>query len=206
MPVPTSIPMPRSRIYFGGTLILVLLVGAYWGAASLIADSSLTLRDQSGFARVPSDQVVPQARGHRQAAPAFIRNNHKQVMLAYPPGIMLPADSIIAVQRAFTVKARPQHHLRFFISNYSVREEPFDQKITWEDTDIEYLIAVNGKVIASGDVNDIRDNRFFSLTEKDGVVFTPTMTFQLIIRNLEEIAVVEPFRGPIMSLEYIDLR
>jgi hypothetical protein len=205
-PAFVSVPTPRARIYAGGTLILALLIGAYWGAAGLIADSSFTLRDQSGFAHVPSDQLLPAARGRLQVAPVFIRNSHKQVMLAYPPGIALPADSIMAVQRTFAVKERPQHHLRFFISNYSVREEPFDKQITWEDTDISYLIAVNGKIIASGSVNAIQDNTYFSLTGKDGVAFAPTMTIQLIIRNLEKIDPVEPSRGPIMSFEYVDLQ
>ncbi len=206
MPVPAHTPTPRARFYLGGALVLASLVGAYWGAAALIADSSLTLRDQSGFARVPPDQVVAEARHYREVAPVFIRNNHKQVMIAYPPGVALEAGSIIAVQRTFTVQEGKNHHLRFFISNYSVREEPFDRQITWEDTNLEYLIAVNGKTIARGNVNDIRDNRYFSLYPGNGIDFAPRMTIQLIVRNDAKIGIVEPDRGPIMSLEYVDLQ
>lgn len=197
--------LSSARVLFSGAAILAILTGVYWGLAGLIADGRLTLRDQSGFSQVPPDQIVPAAGKHPQVAPVFVRNNHKQVMLAYPPGITVQKDTVIAVQRVFKVAERPDHHLRFFISNYSVREEPFDQQITWEDTDLEYLLSVNGKVIAAGSINDIRDNAYFSLSEKDGIVFTPTVTIQLVIRNNDRIEKVEPKRGPILSLEYIDL-
>jgi hypothetical protein len=196
----------RSRIYLGGAVVLTALLGAYWGTAILIADGPLTLRDQSGFARVPRDQILPAVKQNPEVAPVFVRNNHKQLMLAYPAGVTLEADSIVAAQRTFTIKEKASHHLRFFISTYSVREEPFDKLFTWEDTDLEYLVAVNGKIIASGNLNAIRDNRYLSFYPKDGLVFAPRMTIQIIVRNTEKIEKVEPNRGPIMSLEYIDLQ
>jgi hypothetical protein len=202
----SGFPHARRRLYLGGTAILAVLLSAYWGTAVLIADSSLTLRDQSGFATVPSNQVLPEARKYPQVAPVFVRNSHKQLMLAYPAGVTLEADSIVAAQRTFTVKEKASHHLRFFISTYSVREEPFDKLLTWEDTDLEYLVAVNGRIIASGNLNAIRDNRYLSLYPEDGLVFAPRMTVQIIVRNTEKIEKVEPNRGPIMSLEYIDLQ
>jgi hypothetical protein len=203
---PSGFPHARRRLYLGGTAILAVLLSAYWGAAVLIAGSPLTLRDQSGFAPVSRDQILPEARKYPQVAPVFVRNSHKQLMLAYPPGITLKANSIVAVQRTFAIKEKASHHLRFFISNYSVREEPFDKLLSWEDTDLEYLVAVNGKIVAFGNVNNIRDNKYISLYPKDGLIFAPRMTIQLIVRNPEKIDLVEPYRGPLMSLEYIDLQ
>jgi hypothetical protein len=199
-------PHARLRLYLGGGAILAGLLGAYWVASALVADGPLTLRDQSGFVAVPADQLPPEVSKSPQVAPVFVRNNHKQLMLAYPPGIALEPGSIVAVQRTFTIKEKASHHLRFFVSNYSVREEPFDKLLSWEDTDLDYLVAVNGRSIASGRLNDIRDNEYISLSPEDGLAFRSRMTIQLIVKNTGKIDQVERLRGPIMSLEYLDLQ
>lgn len=199
-------PHARLRLYLGGAAVLAALLGIYWVASIFIADGPLTLRDQSGFAPVPAAQVLPELSKLPRVAPVLVRNNHKQLMLAYPPGIAVAADSIVAVQRTFTIKEKANHHLRFFVSTYSVRDEPFDKLLSWEDTDLDYLIAVNGRIVASGHLNDIRDNEYISRSPEDGLEFGPRMTIQLMVRNPGKIDLVERFRGPIMSLEYIDLQ
>jgi hypothetical protein len=55
-------------------------------------------------------------------------------------------------------------------------------------------------------VNEIRDNLYISLSPADGLDFPPRMTIQLVVRNTNRIERVERNRGPIVSLEYIDLQ
>ncbi len=194
------------RRYFGAAAILVTGAGIYVLASSLVADSPLTLRDQSGFVKASRGDTVIQLNQSPEVAPVFVKNNFKQLMLAYPAGAGIPSGSIIAAQRTFSVGERSRHHLRFFLSTREVRSGPFSDKKSWEDKDIEYLLAVNRQVIATGKLNDIAGNRYFSFDSARDSIFAPRMTLQLILRNVSTIENVDPNRGPIVSLEYIDLQ
>jgi hypothetical protein len=193
-------------IYGGGALALALAACLFWGVSQVLADSYLTLRDQTGFAQVPQQELIPDVAGSPQVSPVFIRNNHKQLMLAYPIGISVETGSIAAVQRTFEIRRRSGHHLRFFLSINSTREEPFDQMVPWDGASIEYLVAANGQVIAKGLLKDIDDNKYFSFINGQGLEFGSAMTIQLVLRNVTRIDRVDPNRAPIMSLEYIDLQ
>lgn len=186
---------PRLKpLLLGGAALLASAVGIYWLASSLAADSALTLRDQTGFAVTPPGGLV------------LVRNNFKQLMVAYPVGSQIPSESVVGVQRTFTINPKPGHHLRFFLSTYSARNEAFAKQVTWEETDIEYVVAVNDRIIATGKVNEIAANRYFSFDSGDSSIFAPRMTIRLMLRNLNRIEKVDPNRGPLLSLEYIDLQ
>lgn len=202
----TSGTISRRSIYLGGAFLLAVTWCLFRGASSLVADSFLTLRDQSGFAEVPREEMAAAERGSPGVPPVFVRNNHKQLMLAYPTGISVEAGSIMAVQRTFAVRPNARHHLLFFLSTNEVRIAPFDRRIPWDDTAIEYLLALNGKSIAAGGLSDIGGNRYFSFYPQSGLEFSPKMTIQFILRNTTRIERVNPNRGPIVSLEYIDLQ
>ena len=203
--LPGALPAPR-QVYFGGMVVLILVVAAFWIGSNLIADSSLTLRDQTGFANAPPDELAPPVKGCPEVTPVFVSNNFKQLMVAYPSEAKIASGSVIGVQRTFVIKQRPQHHLRFFLSTYAVRHEPFQDNVNWEDTNIEYFVAVNGQVITSGQVNSIAGNKYLSFDSNDSSIFAPKMTIQLILRNVDKIEKVNPERGPLISLEYIDLQ
>ncbi len=191
--------------YAGGACLLAVLLCLFLGVSPMVADSYLTLRDQSGFEPAPRNEVVPSAMESPLISPVFVRNNYRQLMVAYPPGISLEAGSIMAVQRTFTIRPRARHHLRFFISTYAVRTEPFDAQMSWQDTSIGYVVAVNGKPIAAGDLATT-DIRYCSFYPHSGLRFSPSMTIQLLLKNNARIERVGPDRGPLVSLEYIDLQ
>lgn len=195
-----------TQMYAGGIIFIALIVGAFGGVSRLIADTSFTLRDQTGFAPVPPSKLMAQFRACPEVTPVFVRNNFKQLMIGYPVGTAVKPNSIMVVQHTFAIKRRPSHHLRFFLSTYAVRNQAFLDKVTWKDTNIEYFLAVNGLLLRAGKVNDIPDNLYLSFHPDDNLVFTPRMTLQLILRNTAEIKKVGPTRGPVVSLEYIDLQ
>ncbi len=203
-----STPEKTSRVivYFGGAAFLVLAGCLFWGVSHLAADSFLTLRDQSDFFESPRQEVISLVGAAPRVAPDFITNDHKRLILAYPTGIAAEPGSVMAVQRTFRIKGTGEHHLRFFLSTSEVRIEPFDLKVPWDDTAIEYIVAVNGRRIASGKLSDFGGNGYFSFDTRSGLEFVPKMTIQLILRNVTRIARVDANRGPIVALEYIDLR
>jgi hypothetical protein len=194
------------RLYLGGVAVLTLAAGVYLVASSLIAESWLTLRDQTGFTRTPPADLVQQAKGFPEVPPLFLVNNFKQLVLAYPGGGDIPPGAVMAAQRTFVVSERPRHHLRFFLSTTAVRSGPFEDKISWEDADIEYLIGVNDRLITSGNLNDFNGNKYFSFDSVTSPFFGPRMTLQLVLRNRSGVLSVAPERGPVVSLEYIDLQ
>jgi hypothetical protein len=112
----------------------------------------------------------------------------------------------MAAQRTFKVAERPHHHLRFFLSTDEVGDGISQDKIGWEDAQIEYFVAVNGKLIASGKVNDISGDEYFSFDSTHDSIFGSRMTLQLVLRNLSSIRSVDSSRGPVLALEYIDLQ
>ncbi|HYK90219.1 MAG TPA: hypothetical protein VE398_15700 [Acidobacteriota bacterium] len=204
----SSIPAPvhPAWVYCGGVCILVFSGCLFWSTSRLAADSFLTLRDQSGFLQVPEDELAQSFRGFPRVSPVFVANNHKQLMLAYPTGTSVEAGSVMAVQRTFTVRHRSTHHLRFFLSTYATRIEPYNLKVPWDDTPIEYSLAVNGQRVAWGRLADIAGNRYFSFGSQEGMEFGQRLTIQLILRNLARISQVDENRGPLLALEYIDLQ
>jgi hypothetical protein len=198
-------PFGRRAVYAGGALAVAAAVGAYWGTASLIADSSLTLRDQAGFtADVPAGEAGVPA-GPR-VGPLFVANDHKELIVAYPGGSAIEAGSVLAVRRRFDVHPANRHRLQFFLSTAAVRQWPFDSKKHWDDQEIEYLVLANGFPVAAGDIGDIDGNRFVSVSSGQGPNFGRQLTLQLILRNRSRIERVAPERGPLLALEYVDLR
>ncbi len=202
----TPVKISRALVYFGGAAFLALTGCLFWGASHLAADSFLTLRDQSGFSESPRQDVMSVVGAAPRIAPEFITNDHKRLILAYPTGIAAEPGSVMAVQHTFRIKGTGEHHLRFFLSTSEVRIEPFNLKVPWDDTAIEYIVAVNGRRVASGKLSDFDGNRYFSFDPQSGLEFVPEMTLQLILRNVTRIASVDADRGPIVALEYIDLR
>jgi hypothetical protein len=203
----TSPAASRYQLYAGGALLIAILVGVYWGGSLAIRDSFFTLRDQSGFTRVPTGQLPAELKFSSLVSPVFVKNNHKELTLGYAPGLMVEASSIMAAQRTFTVREEAAHHLRFFISVSVTTNEPYESKIDWTDTDLECLVAVNGKIVVREKLNRInRGNLYVSLSPRDGIVFTPRTTLQFIIRNPSRIESVGADRAPVAALEYIDLQ
>ncbi len=196
----------RATIYCGGAFVLISAGCLFWGASHFVADSFLTLRDQSGFSQVTPAELEPSLRGSPHIAPVFVANNHKQLLLAYPTGIAVEAGSVMAVQRAFTVRRHATHHLRFFLSTYAARIEPYNLRKPWDDVPIEYIVAVNGRRVASGVLSDMDGNRYFSFSAQSRAEFGHKVTIQLLLRNLTCINKVDEDRGPIAALEYIDLQ
>ncbi len=194
------------RLYLGGTVILLAAAGAYVFASSLIAESGLTLRNQAGFREAPPGSILNQVKGNSEMTPVFVTNNFKQLVLSYPEGRDIQAGSVMAVQRTFTVAERPKHHLRFFLSTNKVESGPSENTGSWENANIEYFIAVNRQLIASGRLNDIPGNKYFSFDSASGALFASRMTLQLILRNLSGIRSANSNCEPIVSLEYIDLQ
>lgn len=203
----TSPIASRYQLYAGGALLIAILVGVYWGASLAIRDSLFTLRDQSGFTQVPTGQLPAELKFSPLVSPVFVKNNHKELMLAYAPGSMVEAGSIMAAQRTFTVREEAAHHLRFFISVSVTTNEPYESKVDWTDTDLECFVAVNGKIVIRDKLNKIaRGNLYVSLSLRDGMIFTPHTTLQFIIRNPSRIESVGAGRAPVAALEYIDLQ
>jgi hypothetical protein len=195
----------RRVVYAGGALAVAAVIGGYWGAASVVADSSLTLRDQSGFtADVPAGEAGVVA-GPR-ARPVFVANDHKELILAYPSGSTVEAGSVLAVQRGFDVRPATRHVLRFFLSTAAVRKVPFESAEHWDGREIDYLVLANGSPVAAGNLGDIDGNRFVSVTSGPGLDFGRRLTLQLFLRNRARIDRVDPKRGPLLALEYVDLR
>jgi hypothetical protein len=202
---PARIDSRRWMVFAGGALFVALSVGAFWGAASAIAGSSFALRDQSGFKSIPPPKAPGFAEG-RSISPVFVENNHKRIILAYPTGATLEPGTIAAVEKSFANRPARRHFLRFFLSTEVVQREPFYFKIPWDDQTIEYLVLANGHLIAQGKVREIPGNRYVSVEAGPGFEFGQSMSLQLILRNASRIDRVEPDRGPIIALEYIDLR
>jgi hypothetical protein len=203
---PSSTVMPgRKLVYGGGALFLAVVVGLFWGAASAIADSSLTLRDQSGFKPFRPARDSGFAEGP-QISPVFVANNHKQLILAYPTGAELQARSTVAVQRTFEIRPSSRHYLRFFLSTASVRNGSFVDRIPWDDQKIEYVVLANGFPVDQGTLQAIGGDRLVSAFPGGGLAFGRSLTLQLILRNNSRIERVGPDRGPVIALEYVDLR
>ena len=202
---PFSAPVFK-RLYLGGALILITTTAAYAVASSFIADSGLTLRNQQGFAETNPKDILQEVKGANVVKPVFTTNNFKQLVLSYPVGGGIPPGSVVAVQRTFSIAERPQHHLRFFLSTYEVRNGLFQDMTSCNDANVEYFVAANGRLIASGKVNDIFDNKYFSFDFPQDSILGPRMTLQLVLRNLSGIRSVDSQRGPVLALEYIDLR
>ncbi len=204
---PTPATASRLHFYSGGALIILILAGAYSGAALALRDTSLTLRDQSGFVRATAEQLPAELKSNPLIPPVFVKNNYKELLLAYPPGSPVEPGSVLAAQRSFAVGRKGGHHLRFFLSSSAATGEPFDVKRNWSDTDLECLVAVNGKIVVRQELNRMTDgNLYVSLSEEDGIVFTPHTSIQFIIRNRSRIASVSADRAPVAALEYIDLQ
>ncbi|HYK88415.1 MAG TPA: hypothetical protein VE398_06575 [Acidobacteriota bacterium] len=205
--VSASSPVSRMQFYRGGIVLIGILVGAYWSAALAIRGSPLTLRDQTGFVSAKADLLPLELRPSPMVTPIFVKNNFKEVLLAYPAGSPVQVNSLLAAQRSFSVPRRTGHHLRFFISVSAATGEPFDNKLNWEDTDLECLVAVNGNIVVREKLKEIDGgNHYVSLTEDDGIVFTPQTTIQFIVRNCSGIENVAADRAPVAALEYIDLQ
>ena len=119
---------------------------------------------------------------------------------------MVEAGSVLAVQRSFDVRPAERHVLRFFLSTAAVRLWPFDSKQHWDDQEIEYLVLANGFAVASGDLGDIDGNRFVSVSPGPGLDFGRRLTLRLVLRNRSRVERVAPERGPLVALEYVDLR
>ncbi len=199
-------PPAFKRLYGMGLLILAAATAAFMLASSLIAESSLTLRDQQGFTEARPGDILGQTNGAAEVTPVFVTNNFKQLIVSYPLGGGIPPGSTMAVQRTFTVTERPHHHLRFFLSTDTVRDGIFQDTINCEDANIEYYIAVNRRLIASGRLNDISGNKYFSFDSAHDSIFSSRMTLQLVLRNLSGIPSIDSNRGPVLALEYVDLQ
>lgn len=184
---------------------MVVAIAGYWGAASVIADSSLTLRDQSGFtADVPTGAVgVPSG---PRIPPVFVTNDHKALIVAYPGGTSVEAGSVLAVQRGFDVRGANHHVLAFFLSTAAVQVWPFDSTEHWDDQEIEYRVLANGVPLAAGLLSDLNGNRFVSVVSGPGLDFGRRVNLQLVLRNRTTIERVAQKRGPLLALEYVDLR
>jgi hypothetical protein len=188
------------RAPLGGAILLGLAWAAYCGLARALFDGPLTLRDQSGFEDVPDTAL----RGARRVSASFVVNNYKQLLLRYPTGAGLEPRSVLAVQRRFSTRSAPPHHLRFFLSTATASSSPYTGK-GWEDADIHYLVAVNGRPAAEGRLWDIPSDRYFSLEETNGVGSSPQLTLELVLWNAVAIGEVEESRRPIVALEYVDV-
>jgi hypothetical protein len=196
----------RWRLVVLGVASIILVLGLYFGAARLIADSYFTLRDQSGFTAVPS-QLLPEAVRHCSiVTPVFYRNNYESVMVGPPREGPLEPESIIAVQRGFAIEPKPNHHLRFFLSVTEAKRGAFEDSEGWSDANFQYLVAMNGHIIQSGRLNDISGDKYFSLGQASKGAFASKVTLQLILCNLERIESVTKDRGPVVALKYIDLQ
>ncbi len=197
----------RSHFYVGGALLLVVLAAAWGGISWTLRDGYFTLRDQSGFAPAAMAELPDELRACLPAKPVFVKNNYKALLLGYQPGPTVEANSVLAVQRTFAVRDRASHHLRFFISTTAASNEPFDMMVKWKDTNLDCIVAVNGKIVVQEKLNEIDEgNLYVSLTREDGVDFTRNMTIQFILRNLSRIGTVTTNRAPVAALEYIDLQ
>jgi hypothetical protein len=197
---------PRWLVFAGGALCLSLLIGVYWLAAKIVADSYFTLRDQSGFTAVPEGKILDPDFAGLQIAPVFVSNNHKQLMLAYPAGVAVAPGTIMAVERSFRIHPNSRHHLRFFLSTKAATVEPYAQKIPWNDVDLKYLILANGYPIARGNLGNIQDNLYISVYQKLGLNFGSSVKLQFLIKNGSQIDRVGLDRGPVVALEYLDLQ
>lgn len=195
----------RRVVWGGGAIAVVVAIAGYWGAASVIADSSLTLRDQSGFtADVPTGAVgVPSG---PRIPPVFVTNDHKALIVAYPGGTSVEAGSVLAVQRGFDVRGANHHVLAFFLSTAAVQVWPFDSTEHWDDQEIEYRVLANGVPLAAGLLSDLNGNRFVSVVSGPGLDFGRRVNLQLVLRNRTTIERVAQKRGPLLALEYVDLR
>ncbi len=197
----------RLHYYVGGAAVIAVLAGTYWSAASAIRGTPLTLRDQSGFKPLTADQLPVELKSSPLIPPVFVKNDYRELLLAYPPDSVVGPGSILAVQRTFTVAEKGGHYLRFFISVSAATGEPFDLKRNWTDTELECLVAVNGAIVLRRKLNDLEDgNLYVSLSEKNGIVFTAHTTIQFIILNRSRIGIVSPDRAPVAALEYVDLQ
>lgn len=199
-------PTSRYQLYVGGAVLLAVWVASYWSAALAIRDSVFTLRDQSGFTQVPAAQLPAELKSNPVVLPLFVKNNYKELLLGYAPGSTVEANSVMAAQRTFAVHEKAQHHLRFFISVSAAKNEPYDMKINWTDTDLECLVAVNGRIVVRENLKDIENNSYYSWSQDNGLAFAPRMTLQFIVRNYKRIESVGANRAPVVALEYIDLQ
>jgi hypothetical protein len=188
-----------------GAVAIAAVIAGFWSLSAVVAGGPLTLRDQSGFEKIPDDRLPLLASKYKQVPPRFEVNNHKQLMLAYHPGDHIEVDSILTARKSFRIKERTEHHLRFFVSTYSTTQSGFEDLIPWPPDDLEYMIYVNETLVDGGSFKQIDGNIFYSFSEED-LPFAPEMTIQLVVRNRKTIDRVSEYYCPVISLELIDLQ
>ena len=204
--LPPPAATSRARLYALGTAGLAVLLAGYWGAARLLADSSLTLRDQRGFAESRGALPLPELDGAVRVAPRFYLESSKRLALGYPTGASVPAGSVVAVERTFAVAPRPGHHLRFFLSTLDARRYPWQEYSAWENRDFELTAAADQRVLWHGTLDELGDDRYVSLEAPPDFSFEPQVTLRLVLRNRAPIPWVDEDARPLVLLEYVDLR
>jgi hypothetical protein len=196
----------RARLYALGAAGLAVLLAGYWGAARLLADGPLTLRDQRGFAESRGALPLPEPDRAARVPPRFYLDSAKRLAVGYPTGASVPAGSVVAVERTFAVAPRPRHHLRFFLSTRDARGYPWQEYSAWENRDFELTVAANQRVLWHGTLDELGDDRYVSLESPPDFSFEPRVALGLVLRNRVAIGWADEDARPLVLLEYVDLQ
>ncbi len=196
----------RVRLYVLGTAALAVLLAGYWGAARLLADGALTLRDQRGFAESRGPLPLAELDRAARVPPRFYLESSKRLALGYPSGATVPAGSVVAVERTFAVAPRSRHHLRFFLSTRDARSYPWQEYSGWENRDFDLAVAANQRVLWHGALDELGDDRYVSLEAPPDFSLEPQVRLRLVLRNRVGITWVNEDARPLVLLEYIDLQ
>jgi hypothetical protein len=204
--LPTPAATGRARLYALGTAALAALLIGYWSAARLLADGALTLRDQRGFAESRGALPLPELDQAKRVSPRLYLDSSMRLALGYPSGASVPAGSVVAVERTFSVAPRPRHHLRFFLSTRDARSYPWQDDSAWENRDFELVVAANQRVLWHGTLEQLGDDRYVSLEASPGFSFDPQVRLVLVLSNRVGIPGVDEDARPLLLLEYLDLQ
>jgi hypothetical protein len=199
-------PTGRACLYLLGAAALAVLLAGYWGAARLLADGALTLRDQRGFAQSRGPLPLPDLERAPRVPPRFYLESSKRLALGYPGTASVPAGSVVAVERTFGVAPRPRHHLRFFLSTRDARSYPWLEYSAWDNRDFELAVAANQRVLWHGTLDELGNDRYVSLEAPPDFSFEPQVTLVLALRNRVAIGWVNEDARPLVLLEYVDLQ
>jgi hypothetical protein len=192
------------HIYIGGAAVLALTVIAYFQLAPLFSDKWPTLRDQSGFVQIPSNDLPHELSSYQEVVPSFPQNSYKRLLIAYQNDITIKSNSLLTAERSFSIKPGSEHHLRFFVSTCDAVLIPGEDEYGWPDVPLKYFVALNGHTIATGMLDQIQGGRYFSFYPEDGITFSTNITIQFIVQNLRSIDAADTASGPVAALEYID--
>ncbi|MCB0339721.1 MAG: hypothetical protein KDD53_08955, partial [Bdellovibrionales bacterium] len=178
---------------FGLSIALVLI----YASVSLIRNSDLTLKNQSGF------KETPQTGAPDVLTPRFLHNNFKRLVVAYPGHQEIRPGSIISVEKSFVTNSNQLRYLRFFVSNAQIS----NKFSPWEAADLETRVFVNDRLVGEVRLNTLNVAQFFEISDSE-ILKGPNLNIRFEVENH---ALIDPIEGKkldygMAALEYIDFQ